>query len=57
MGDRIIMKCPECNSENLIKLGKKFSKNKETGNRKRIQQYQCKECGRITIKPIKETSR
>lgn len=39
------MKCPECNSVRLIKFGKKFS------NRRLVQQYQCKDCGRITIKP------
>lgn len=38
--------CPECKSTNIKRFGVKFS------NRKRVQQYQCNNCGRITIKPI-----
>jgi transposase-like protein len=45
------MKCPECGSNNLVKFGKKFAKDKETGERVKNQQFQCKDCGRITVKP------
>lgn len=41
------MKCPECGSTRLIKYGKRFIRSKK----REIQQYQCKNCGRITIKP------
>ena len=37
--------CPECLSTQLIKFGVKFN------NRRIVQQYQCKNCGRITIYP------
>lgn len=43
--------CPECNKETLIKFGKKFIKEGDVRILK--QQYQCKNCGRITVKPIK----
>lgn len=46
--------CPECKSSNLIKFGKKWHKNKETGKREQVIQYQCKDCGRITILPLRE---
>jgi transposase-like protein len=47
------MRCPECRSTRLVKFGKKFARNPETGRRHRVQQYQCKNCGRITIYPRK----
>lgn len=40
--------CPECRSYRLIKFGTKVVK------RKKVQQYQCKDCGRITVKPIND---
>ncbi len=43
-------KCPECGSEKLIKHGIRFAGRK--GNRAKVQQYQCRDCGRITVKPI-----
>ena len=45
MNDNTLI-CPECKRSNLVKFGKKFS------NRKEVQQYLCKSCGRITIHPI-----
>lgn len=47
------IKCPECNGNNLKKFGKKWVKYWIEGDDKRHlkQQYQCKECGRITINP------
>lgn len=49
MGEDI--KCPECQSSNLKRFGKKWVRIGE--NRQLEQQYQCKDCGRITVKPIK----
>jgi len=46
------MKCPECGSPNLMKFGKKFVKDSVTGERHRVQQYQCRDCGRITVHPV-----
>lgn len=46
------MKCPECFSENLIKFGKKFARDKGTGKRVKKPQFQCKDCGRITVNPL-----
>jgi transcription elongation factor Elf1 len=46
------MTCPECNSDKLIKFGMKFIRDKKSNKRIRIQQYQCKNCGRITIYPL-----
>jgi DNA-directed RNA polymerase subunit RPC12/RpoP len=46
-----MIRCPECNSTRLIKFGTKFARNARTGRRHAVQQYQCKNCGRITIKP------
>jgi transposase-like protein len=43
------MNCPECKYDRLIKFGKKWVK--VGGVRVEVQQYQCKDCGRITIKP------
>jgi len=43
------MNCPECKSSNLIKFGRKWVK--VVGKRVQVPQYQCKDCGRITIKP------
>jgi transposase-like protein len=37
--------CPECHSDKLVRFGIKYTK------RKPIQQYQCKNCHRITVKP------
>lgn len=48
------MQCPECGSSNLIRFGRKFVWGKGTGKRVRVQQYQCKGCGRITIRPLKD---
>lgn len=45
------MTCPECGSDELIKFGKRFAF--RNGERVRVQQYQCKRCGRITVKPGK----
>lgn len=38
--------CPECLSDNLIKVGRVWS-----GHQLK-QEYRCKNCGRLTIKPI-----
>lgn len=46
------MKCPECRSTRLIKFGLKFAHDWVRGGRRRVQQYQCKHCGRITIHPV-----
>jgi len=46
----IISYCPECNSIKLRKYGTKFVK--KDGVRIKIQQYQCRECGRVTVNPI-----
>lgn len=48
------MKCPECSSSNLVKFGKKFIKLRGSNTRVLKQQYQCKNCGRITINPEEE---
>ena len=42
------MKCPKCGSEDFIKRG--FQLN--LGERK--QRYQCKDCGKIFLKPKEE---
>ena len=42
--------CPECHSRRLIKFGIKLVK------RQKAQQYQCKDCGRITVKPAIEAN-
>jgi transcription elongation factor Elf1 len=47
----MIKLCPECNSQKLIKYGERFKMNYEINKKVKIQQYQCKECGRITHKP------
>jgi transposase-like protein len=39
--------CPECQSKKLIKLGIIWS------GRKRSQKYQCQDCGRQTVRPLK----
>jgi transposase-like protein len=44
------IKCPECKSNNLKRFGKKWVK--VDGVRQLKQQYQCNDCGRITVKPI-----
>lgn len=48
----IVLHCPECNSTNLIKFDKRWKKNRDTQKREEVQQYQCKDCGRISYKPI-----
>ena len=45
MEDNLLL-CPECKSSDLRKLGFRHKK------RKPIQQYQCKNCWRITVNPI-----
>lgn len=45
-----LMKCPECGSDSLTKFGKKFVWRGE--KREKVQQYQCRDCGRITINPV-----
>ena len=47
----VMLRCPECNSTKLIKFGRKFTRDRQTDKRHLVQQYQCKSCGRITIKP------
>ena len=49
-------KCPECSSTNLRKYGLKFRSNLKINlqNRTKVQQYQCKDCGRITTKPLED---
>ena len=42
--------CPECGKSNLKKFGTKWVKIE--GVRQLKQQYQCRDCGRITINPI-----
>jgi len=43
-------KCPECGNENLKRFGKKWVK---VGDKRQLkQQYQCNDCGRITINPV-----
>ena len=44
--DNTYLSCPECQSNELIKLGFKYIKRTKT------QKYQCKKCRRITIHPI-----
>lgn len=46
------MKCPECESENMPKFGFTWAKDKVTGQRVRVQQRQCGDCGRITRHPL-----
>jgi len=46
-----MLRCPECNSDGLIKFGTKFARDARSDKRRLVQQYQCKNCGRITIKP------
>jgi len=41
------LKCPECGSKRLIKFGKRWIR------RRQIQQWQCRNCGRITVYPKK----
>jgi len=43
------LKCPECFEIALTKNGKRWVR--RNGVRTRVQQYQCQECGRITINP------
>lgn len=46
------MLCPECGSNKLIRFGKRWGKTKRTDEKRTLlQQYQCKHCGRITLKP------
>jgi hypothetical protein len=45
--------CPECKSDNLHKFGFKWHKG-NYGARRKVPQYQCGRCGRITIHPIKK---
>lgn len=40
-----MIRCPECNSENLVKYGKIIVA------RKWVQKYLCKDCGLNTHKP------
>lgn len=40
------LRCPECLSDNLIKVGFVWS------GKQLKQQYRCKDCARLTIKPI-----
>jgi transposase-like protein len=47
-----VLVCPECGSDKLIKFGKKFAK--RGIKRELIQQYQCKNCGRVTVNPKEE---
>lgn len=44
-------KCPECNSTNLKRFGKKWVKVGD--KRQRKQQFQCNDCGRVSVNPIK----
>ena len=46
----MIIKCPECQSINLKKFGKKWVKVDD--KRQLKQQYQCNGCGRITVNPL-----
>ena len=48
-------RCPECNGDNLVKFGTKWGK--VDGKRQLKQQYQCCDCGRITINPISENKK
>ena len=43
------MRCPECNSEKVVKAGKEWRK------RERVQRYRCKECGRLFVEGGKDT--
>ena len=53
-----MLRCPECNSEKLIKFGFKWAGSKvdigdgEKKKRIKLQQYQCKDCGRLTTAPV-----
>ena len=47
------LRCPECLGYYLIKYGVVYRK-EENEERIKKQQYQCKDCGRVTIKPIRE---
>jgi transposase-like protein len=44
----MVLKCPVCNSDNLIKIGKCVVKNQWT------QRYLCKNCLKVTYKPVVE---
>lgn len=46
-----MLMCPECGSDRLIRFGTKFARDTQSMKRRMVQQYQCKNCGRITIKP------
>ena len=52
--------CPDCKSTKLRKYGTKFKWLYDCLTKVRrikVQQYQCKKCGRITIKPIEPQPR
>lgn len=51
-----MLRCPECNSNRLIKFGTRFARNRQSNRRLVVQQYQCKNCGRITVKPRRDES-
>lgn len=50
-------RCPECDSNRLIRFGTKFVKDTQSKKRRVVQQYQCKDCGRITIRPKRDQSK
>lgn len=43
-------RCPECGRERLIKFGMRWVRRE--GKRVKVQQFSCRDCGRITIKPL-----
>lgn len=40
------LECPECGSAWVVKVGFVWS------GRRKVQQYRCQSCGRLTIKPL-----
>ena len=45
--------CDECNGTNVVKYGRRWRKIPNNGRRRDVQQYQCKDCGKI-FKVIQE---
>lgn len=53
-GDMVEWACPDCRSKRLIKYGWKYRRNKNRGRKiVRQQRRYCKNCGRVTVKPVR----
>ncbi len=44
------LKCPECHSTKLRKFGKLWATG-PTGHRRKVQRWQCDNCGFATLRP------